>query len=88
MAFMMKLTNDLSWVCPKRFSCIDAVTAESSSLLLHFWWMMEAKKPFSGSSLKGSSSFVAVGTRAFSSFYQKDAKEQKGVADNRHGQAE
>ena len=43
---------------------------------------MEAKKPFSGSSLKGSSSFVAVGTRAFSSFYQKDAKEQKGVADN------
>ena len=34
-------------------------------LLLHFWWMMEAKKPFSSSatSLKGSSSSVAVGIR-------------------------
>ena len=41
------------WMRPLLWAC----------LLLHFWWMMEAKKPFSSTatSLKGSSSSVAVG---------------------------
>ena len=56
-----KLTNDLSLVFQKWFSCIALWLLLRARLLLHFWWMMEAKKPFSSSSPERIIKFCCCG---------------------------